>query len=78
MRRRAHGPGVYLGGNAGLVEEHLGLAGAEILYVGDHLYTDVQVSKDVRRWRTALILRELEDELAAVEALAAEQSGSTR
>ncbi len=62
------GPGVYLGGHAGLVEEYLGASGAEILYVGDHLYTDVQVSKDVRRWRTGLIVRELEDELAAVEA----------
>lgn len=58
------GQGIYLGGHAGLIEEYLGLSGAEILYVGDHLYTDVQVSKDVRRWRTGLILRELEDELA--------------
>ena len=58
------GPGVYLGGHAALVEEHLGVSGAEILYVGDHLYTDVRVSKDIRRWRTGLIVRELEDELA--------------
>lgn len=62
------GPGVYLGGHANLVEQYLGLSGAEILYVGDHLYTDVQVSKNVRRWRTGLIVRELEDELAEVEA----------
>jgi HAD superfamily 5'-nucleotidase-like hydrolase len=58
------GPGVYLGGHAELVEEYLGVSGAEILYVGDHLYTDVRVSKDIRRWRTGLIVRELEDELA--------------
>jgi hypothetical protein len=58
------GPGVYLGGHAALVEEHLGLSGSEILYIGDHLYTDVRVSKDIRRWRTGLIVRELEDELA--------------
>lgn len=68
------GPGVYLGGHAGLVEEYLGLSGAEILYVGDHLYTDVQVSKNVRRWRTALIVRELEDELAQVEARRGDQA----
>lgn len=68
------GPGVYLGGHAGLVEEYLGLSGAEILYVGDHLYTDVQVSKNVRRWRTGLIVRELEDELAEVESRRTDQS----
>ena len=29
-------------------------AAQEILYVGDHLYADVHVSKNVLRWRTAL------------------------
>ncbi len=67
------GPGLYLGGNAELVEEYLGASGAEILYVGDHLYTDVRVTKDVRRWRTALIVRELEDEVAAMDAQRAAQ-----
>ena len=62
------GPGVYLGGHAEMVEDYLGVSGAEILYVGDHLYTDVRVSKDIRRWRTGLIVRELEDELAEREA----------
>ena len=60
-------PGVYLGGDATRVEEYLGLSGAEILYVGDHIYADVRMSKSSLRWRTALILRELEDELAALE-----------
>jgi hypothetical protein len=64
---------VYFGGNASLVEEYLGLSGSEILYVGDHLYTDVRVSKDVRRWRTGLIVRELEAEVAEVHAHRAEQ-----
>ena len=59
-------PGVYLGGNAELVERYLGLSGSEIFYVGDHVYTDVRVSKDLRRWRACLIVRELEEELAAV------------
>ena len=55
---------VYFGGNARLVEESLGLSGAQILYVGDHLFGDVHVTKDVLRWRTALIARELEAEIA--------------
>lgn len=59
--------GIYHGGNASLVEAHLGLSGEEILYVGDHVFADVHLSKSMLRWRTALILRELEDEVAAVE-----------
>ncbi|WP_437760304.1 HAD-IG family 5'-nucleotidase [Sorangium sp. So ce1389] len=59
--------GHYLGGNAGLVEHHLRLSGDEILYIGDHIYGDVHVSKSVLRWRTALIIRELEDEILAIE-----------
>jgi HAD superfamily 5'-nucleotidase-like hydrolase len=61
------GPGAYLGGDAVAVEQYLGLSGAAILYVGDHIFADVKVSKARLRWRTALILRELEQELAAVE-----------
>ena len=64
---------VYVGANAQMVEASLGLKGEDILYVGDHLFTDVNVSKSVLRWRTALILRELEDELEAVEAFAERQ-----
>jgi HAD superfamily 5'-nucleotidase-like hydrolase len=60
-------PGAYLGGDASAVEQYLGLSGAAILYVGDHIFADVKVSKARLRWRTALILRELEQELAAVE-----------
>lgn len=60
--------GVFLGGSARQVERHLGLSGKELLYVGDHMYGDVHVSKNVLRWRTALIVRELEAEVEAVEA----------
>ncbi len=67
-----HGPlekhGCYFGGSASDVERFLGLSGDEILYLGDHMYGDVHVTKSLLRWRTGLILRELEDELAAVEA----------
>ncbi|MBI5272903.1 MAG: HAD-IG family 5'-nucleotidase [Chlamydiia bacterium] len=58
---------VYLGGTAQELEKNLKLSGDEILYVGDHMFGDVHVTKNVLRWRTALILRELEDELQAIE-----------
>lgn len=57
----------YYGGNASLVEQSLGLSGDEILYVGDHLFGDVNVTKQILRWRTALIVRELEAEMLAWE-----------
>jgi len=56
--------GIYLGGNAGQVEDYLGLSGDEILYVGDHMLTDVHITKNILWWRTALIVRELETDLA--------------
>lgn len=46
-----------------MVENSLGIHGDEILYVGDHIYTDVSQSKLHLRWRTALICRELEEEV---------------
>jgi HAD superfamily 5'-nucleotidase-like hydrolase len=58
---------VYAGGDARLVESGLGLSGADILYVGDHLFGDVHVSKEMLRWRTGLILREMESEIQAME-----------
>lgn len=57
----------YLGGSAPLLERTLGLSGDEILYVGDHMFGDVHVTKSVLRWRTGLIVRELEDEVRAIE-----------
>jgi HAD superfamily 5'-nucleotidase-like hydrolase len=65
--------GAYFGGNARLVEQCFGCRGEEILYVGDHLYADVHVSKNVLRWRTALITRELENELSALESFKPKQ-----
>ena len=53
---------VYFGGNARQVEDSLD-GDAVPLYVGDHLFGDVHVTKDVLRWRTALIARELEHEI---------------
>jgi HAD superfamily 5'-nucleotidase-like hydrolase len=57
----------YLGGSAHQVEKYLGVSGDEILYVGDHMFGDVHVTKNVLRWRTALILRELEDEVQSIQ-----------
>jgi 5'-nucleotidase len=65
--------GVYFGGNARLIEAHLGVPGEDILYVGDHVFADVHVTKDVLRWRTALVVRELEQEIADAEAFAAQR-----
>ena len=59
--------GAYVGGDALLVEESFELSGSQILYVGDHLFGDVHVSKEMLRWRTALILREIEAEIRALE-----------
>ncbi len=65
---------VLRGGNAEAVQEHFRVAGEDILYVGDHVYADVHVSSQIRRWRTALVLRELEDEVRAERAFAQGQA----
>ncbi|MEO0326252.1 MAG: HAD-IG family 5'-nucleotidase [Myxococcota bacterium] len=65
--------GAYLGGHAWLLEELFGIAGPQLLYVGDHIFSDVNVSKRMHRWRTALVVRELEDDIQALEAFKAKQ-----
>jgi hypothetical protein len=57
----------YMGGCATQVEQDLGISGDSILYVGDHMFGDVHASKRGLLWRTALVLRELEGEVAALE-----------
>lgn len=69
---------VLLGGHATLVEELLGLSGSQVLYVGDHAYGDVHVSKKLHRWRTALVIRELEQEILAQDAFRPRQTELTR
>ena len=66
---------VYLGGDARLIESSLAAEPDHILYIGDHIYADVHVSKDLLRWRTALVVRELEKEL---EGLSAFRTGQTQ
>jgi HAD superfamily 5'-nucleotidase-like hydrolase len=65
--------GIWVGGNAAMVERHFEVDGSEVLYVGDHMYGDVRPSKGVRRWRTCLVLREMEEELSALADFEAEQ-----
>lgn len=82
LREHKNGPleegRVYVGANAPLVEESLGLRGEEILYVGDHLFVDVNVSKKVLRWRTALVVRELETEIEEFQSFADKQKKLSR
>ncbi len=68
---------VYLGANAVLVEQSLRLTGEEILYVGDHVFVDVNISKSILRWRTALVIRELEEEMAAMDGFRPQQDELT-
>ena len=82
LLRPFHGPlragGAYLGGNSRKVEELLGCKPEEILYVGDHIFADVNVTKSLLRWRTALVVRELEEELAVVADFAPRQGELSR
>ena len=68
----------YFGGSAAQVERHLGISGDEILYVGDHMFGDVHVTKSVLRWRTGLVLRELEDEVESIERFAEQEQALAR
>ena len=66
--------GIYVGGHARLVEETLKLHAGEIMYVGDHVESDVHATKSILRWRTALVLRELEEEFACLYKFRGQQS----
>jgi HAD superfamily 5'-nucleotidase-like hydrolase len=57
--------GVYQGGNAKKFTDDLALNGDEILYIGDHIYGDILRLKKDCNWRTALVVEELGDEIAA-------------
>ncbi|MBI9108432.1 MAG: HAD-IG family 5'-nucleotidase [Spirochaetales bacterium] len=55
--------GLYQGGCSRVLQADLGLAGSEILYLGDHIYGDVVSIKKQCGWRTALVLGDLEVEM---------------
>src|SRR5690606_13002838 len=58
---------IYEGGNLKGFEQHLGVPGSAILYVGDHIYGDILRSKKESAWRTAMIIQELDAEIGAHE-----------
>ncbi|MBL7481472.1 HAD-IG family 5'-nucleotidase [Legionella bononiensis] len=58
-------PGIYQGGNAKKFTENLSVSGDEILYIGDHIYGDILRLKKDCNWRTALVVEELGEEIAA-------------
>lgn len=60
------GPGIYQGGSAGAFTDSLKVSGDEILYVGDHIYGDILRLKKDCNWRTALVVEELDHELAGL------------
>lgn len=60
---------IYHGGNAILFEKLTRQKGDQILYCGDHIYGDIQRSKELFNWRTLLVVQELEEELFKLEKL---------
>ncbi|KAF7145349.1 hypothetical protein RHSIM_Rhsim04G0249000 [Rhododendron simsii] len=52
---KAHPGGLYSGGSAQMVENSLNLHGDEILYVGDHIYTDYSALIRSRGHRATLV-----------------------
>lgn len=60
---------LYRGGNIADFEAHVGSNGDRILYVGDHIYSDILRSKRSSAWRTALVVQELEGEIACMDQL---------
>ncbi|PIO77464.1 HAD superfamily hydrolase, 5'-nucleotidase [Teladorsagia circumcincta] len=54
---------VFLAGCASDFKQRMGLAGKDILYVGDHIFGDVLKSKKAGGWRTLLIVPELDREM---------------
>jgi 5'-nucleotidase len=63
---------VYQGGNLHDLERLLDVTGDRILYVGDHIYGDILRSKKESAWRTAMIIQEMEAEVLAHDACAAD------
>lgn len=54
---------IYQGGNIEAFERMVRAQGEEILYVGDHIFGDILRSKKDSRWRTCLIVEEIEKEI---------------
>ncbi len=54
---------VYQAGNIEAFERMAQAGGEEVLYVGDHIFGDILRSRKESRWRTCLVVEELDDEI---------------
>lgn len=63
---------VYQGGNVQTFEELTGIRGENVLYIGDHIYGDILRLRKQHMWRTAMILQELDREMAVADRLEAQ------
>ncbi len=61
---------VYEGGNLEEFERLIGMRSSSVLYVGDHIYGDILRSKKESSWHTAMVIQEMDAEIAAYEACA--------
>lgn len=68
---------IYEGGNIRDLQKALGVTGNRVLYVGDHIYGDMVRSKKDSNWRTAMVIPELEAEVAAHEICRDDNSRAT-
>lgn len=58
----------FQGGTVAHLHSMIGIqAGAQVLYVGDHIYGDILRSKKQLGWRTMLVVPELEKELQMLQ-----------
>ncbi len=60
------------GGNLKEFEERARASGDRVLFVGDHIYGDMLRSRKSSNWRTAMVLQEMEHEVATYDRLRAE------
>lgn len=56
---------LHAGGNIATLQAALDVSPDRVLYIGDHIYGDVLRAKKTTAWRTAMVVQEMEDELAA-------------
>jgi 5'-nucleotidase len=60
---------VYQAGNVVAFEQITGIKGEQVLYIGDHIYGDILRLRKQHMWRTAMVLQELEREIAVSDRL---------
>jgi HAD superfamily 5'-nucleotidase-like hydrolase len=63
---------IYQGGNVIAFEQMTGIRGEQVLYIGDHIYGDILRLRKQHMWRTAMVLQELERDIAVSDRLQAQ------